>query len=162
MLAVASVLAACGDGGFRPVHGDIGIAANVSEKLKQVDVATIPSRVGQQVRNELIFATTGGGTAETAVYRLEIAIRERLTSALVEKTGEARSRIYVLDANFKLVSIKDKKVLLTGTSYARAGLETYKSIFSNVRARRDAEDRAARTVGADIKTRVSAFLASPV
>ena len=50
-------------------------------------------------------------------------------------------------------------MVLTGTSFARAGFERFESIFSNVRAREDAENRAARTLGDDLKSRLVAYLA---
>jgi LPS-assembly lipoprotein len=50
-------------------------------------------------------------------------------------------------------------VVLSGTSYGRASFERNKSIFSNVRAREDAENRAAKVVGEDLKSRLSAHLA---
>ena len=63
-----------------------------------------------------------------------------------------------MQAIFKLIDIKDKKVVLTGTSHGRAGFERFQSIYSNVRAREDAENRAARTVADDLKTRVAIYL----
>ncbi|MDX2290549.1 MAG: LPS assembly lipoprotein LptE [Hyphomicrobiaceae bacterium] len=158
---VVPVVAACSDGsGFRPLHGSIGASVPASEKMQKVAIATIPGRVGLQVRNELMFGTTGGVEPANTEYRLEIAIRERLASTLVEVDGEARARVYNLDASFRLIDARTNAVVLQGTSYGRAGLETFKSIFSNVRARRDAEDRAARTVASDIKTRVATYLAT--
>ena len=56
--------------------------------------------------------------------------------------------------------IKTKKVLLTGTSFARSGFDRYPSIYSNVRAREDAENRAAGSIAEDLKSRLSAFLSS--
>ena len=58
-----------------------------------------------------------------------------------------------------LVRISDNSVVLTGTSYARAGFERFDSVFSNVRAREDAENRAAGTIGEDLKSRLTAYLA---
>ena len=48
--------------------------------------------------------------------------------------------------------------MLEGTSHARAGFERFDSIYSNVRAREDAENRAARTIADDLKTRLAAYL----
>ncbi len=158
---VAPLATACSDGsGFRPLHADLGASAPASDKLQKVGIAPIPGRVGLQVRNELMFGTTGGVEPTDMQYRLEIAIRERLASTLVEIDGEARARVYNLDASFRLIDAKTNKVVIQGVSYGRAGLETFKSIFSNVRARRDAEDRAARTVASDIKTRIATYLAT--
>jgi LPS-assembly lipoprotein len=158
--AATPLLNGCGSAGFRPLYasGAFG-GANVNEKFAQVDIIQVPGRVGQRVRNELIFQTTGGGKAQTPTMRLEIALRESVTSTLVRTDGDAQSQIYGLEAAFKLVRIADGSVVLTGTSYARAGFERYESIFSNVRAREDAENRAAGTIGEDLKSRLTAYLA---
>ena len=157
------MLAACGgSSGFRPLYATGPGGENVSDKLHQVDIPTIPSRVGQRVRNELIFQNNGGELpSSTPLYRLEIVIRESLASTLVRSDGEASSQIYNLDAKFKLVRLADKKVVLEGVSYGRAGFERFTQIYSNVRAREDAENRAARTVAVDLKSRLAAFLATP-
>lgn len=159
-LLVAPLVSACGTGGFRPMYADLDGTGGLSEKLAQVDIAPIPGRVGQRLRNELIFESRGGGDPLPPEYRLEIAIRENVTSTLVERSGDSRGQVYTLDASFRLISIADKTVLLSGTSYGRAGFERFDSVYSNVRARRDAEDRAANSVGMDLKARLSAFLAA--
>ncbi|MBU1209839.1 MAG: hypothetical protein KJ587_01020 [Alphaproteobacteria bacterium] len=157
---IGPLLAACGDSGFRPVHADLGGVTPTSQKLASLSIAPIPGRVGQQLRNELIFQANGGADPLTPEYRLDIAIREGITSTLVRQTGDARGQVYNLDAKFKVTRLSDKKVVLSGTSFGRAGFERFDSIYSNVRARRDAEDRAAKTVAVDMKARLAAFLAA--
>jgi len=93
-------------------------------------------------------------------HRLEVTIRESVISTLVRIDGESLGQIYAVEASFQLISIKDKKVVLKGSSHARAGFERFQAIYSNVRARDDAENRAARTVADDLKTRVATYLSS--
>ncbi len=45
-----------------------------------------------------------------------------------------------------------------GKATSRAPYERFETIFSNVRARYDAENRAARTVAESIKVRIAAYL----
>jgi LPS-assembly lipoprotein len=153
-------LSACGSDGFRPLYGTTASGVGLEEKMAQVHIAPSPSRVGQRIRNELIFQNTGGGTPPPPIYTLEIAITESVTSTLVQSTGESLSQIYNLNASFRLVSIKDKRVVFQGTSQGRAGFERFTSIYSNVRAREDAENRAAKTVSEEIKGRLAARLSS--
>lgn len=161
-LVTAPLLVACGDGDFRPMNGSASLGgSNVSEKLAQVDIAPIPGRVGQRIRNELIFETTGGGNPLPPAYRLEVAIRETLTQTLVKPDGESGGGLYNLDASFRLIRLSDRKVVLTGASYGRASFERFTSIYSNVRAREDAENRAAKTVGDELQTRLAAYLSNP-
>ena len=97
-----------------------------------------------------------GGEVVNPELRLDVAIRESITSTLVRIDGDSGGQIYNVEAKFQLVRVSDKTVVLSGTSYGRASFERNKSIFSNVRAREDAEDRAAKTVGEDLKSRLSA------
>jgi LPS-assembly lipoprotein len=157
---VPVLLAGCGDGGFRPLYGAAGIGANAQEKLKGVEIAPIGGRVGQRIRNELVFGTTGGGEKSDPQYRLEVAVRESVVSTIVKVDGDALSQVYSADATFSLIRLSDKTVVLKGVSFGRAGFERNPSIFSNVRAQDDAQNRAARTIAVDLNTRLAAFLAS--
>jgi LPS-assembly lipoprotein len=160
-LLLGSALAACGtEAGFRPLYGPTVSGIGLDQTMAQIQIAPIPSRVGQRIRNELIFQHTGGGTPPPPLYTLEIAITESVTSTLVQTTGEALSQIYNLNASFRLVSIRDKRVVLTGNSHARAGFERFTSIYSNVRAREDAENRAAKTLAEELKGRLAAHLSA--
>ncbi len=154
------LLSAC-SGGFKPLYGSLGAnGTSVADSLRHVDIAPIPGRVGQRIRNELIFGTTGGDHALTPTHRLEVAVRESVSSTLVERTGDSSSRVYNIDATFRLIELSTNKVVLEGKSFGRAGFERFSSIFSNVRARKDAEDRAARTVGGDLKGQIAVYLSS--
>src|SRR5262249_40594172 len=160
LLALSPALGAC-SGGFRPLYGTTASGAGMQERLAQIDYAPIPGRVGQRIRNELIFESTGGGgNALPPTHRLEVVVKESVLSTLVTNEGEALGQIYAIQASFRLIDVKskDKKGVLQGTSNARAGYERFQSIYSNVRAREDAENRAARTVADDLKTRLAAYL----
>ncbi len=157
-LLTAGLLAGCADGGFRPMYAPTATGVGAQERLAAVDIAAIPGRVGQRIRNELIFESTGGGTPPPPQFRLEITIKEALNSSLVKNTGEALSQIYNLDASFKLVRLTDRQVVAQGASHARAEFERFQQIYANVRAREDAETRAARQIAEDLKTRLAVFL----
>jgi len=159
LMLVVPALAACeGSSGFRPLYGS-AVGGATAEKMAQVEFGVIPGRVGQRIRNELIFDSTGGGHPLPPEYRFDVNIREQLVSTLVNHKGEAQSQVYNLEAKFQLIRLSDKKVVLQGTSFGRAGFERYTSIFSNVQAKQDAENRAARTVATDLKSRLAAYLA---
>jgi LPS-assembly lipoprotein len=157
LLAAATALSAC-DGGLRPLYGPSASGGEVTEHLKRVEFAPIPGRVGQRIRNEMIFQTTGGGDPLPPAYRLEVVLNENLTSTLVNVQGEAAGQVYAVQASFRLIDTKEKRVVFQGTSHARAGFERFESIYSNVRARDDAENRVARTIADDLKTRLAAYL----
>lgn len=157
LLAGLAALALSGCG-FQPLYGGTTAGGQrLSEVMAGVDVVPIPGRVGQKLRNELIFTNTGGGAGAPSRYRLEIAIKESVTDQLVQITGDATGQVYQLDATFQLID-PNGKVLLQGKAISRAPYNRFQEIFANVRARYDAENRAARTVSESIKTQVAAFL----
>ncbi len=157
-IAVSAAACALGGCGFQPLYG--GTTAG-GEKLANVmagvEIDPIPGRVGQKIRNELIFATTGGGYGAPSRYKLDISIKESLTDQLVEITGDATGQVYQIDATFKLMDPMGK-VLLQGTAISRAPYNRFQEIFANVRARYDAENRAARTIADSIRTRIAAYM----
>jgi LPS-assembly lipoprotein len=159
--AMASLgLSGCG---FQPLYGSGSTTASgsrLSEAMAATTVTPIPGRVGQKLRNELIFANTGGGVAPDSRYKLKIAIRERVINQLVQITGDARGQVYQLEASYTLVSVSNNEVIYQGTAISRAAYNRYQEIFANVRARYDAENRAARTVAESIKSQLAAFLAT--
>jgi LPS-assembly lipoprotein len=131
LLAALAVTAALGLAGcgIQPLYGTTAGGSRLGAVMAGVDVTPIPGRVGQRVRNELIFENTGGGGAAPTTYKLDIVIKESLINELVEINGNARGQVYQLDAT-----------------------------FSNVRARVDAENRAARTVADTIRVRIAAYI----
>ncbi len=160
LAAAAALVSGCG---WQPLYGPTASGANLNEIMRTVDIATVPGRVGQRIRNELIFKQTGGGqrlAVDETKYRLDIAIRELVLNTLVNGSGEAEGQVYQLYTEFKLVRIADKQVVLEGHNNARAAYDKVVSLFADIRARRDAEDRAARTISEAINTRLAAYFST--
>lgn len=154
----AFALSGCG---FQPLYGGTTASGQkLATVMAGIDIVPIPGRVGQKLRNELIFDTTGGGNAGQTRYRLEIAIKESVTDQLVQITGDATGQVYQLTATFKLVDSGNGKIIYQGQAISRAPYNRFQEIFANVRARYDAENRAARTVSESIRTQVAAHLAN--
>jgi predicted PurR-regulated permease PerM len=61
---------------------------------------------------------------------------------------------------FVIFDASNGAVIHQGSAVSRAPYSRYQEIFANVRARYDAENRAAEAVSESIKTQVAAFLAS--
>ncbi len=160
LLMSTSLLSACGGNGFQPLYGPTSNGSTVQDELAAIDIIPIPGRVGQVLRNELIFKTTGGDHARASEYRLEIAVRESVATQLVQRDADAQGGTFALDAKFKLIRISDEAVVLEGNDHTRAAYQRFNEILSNVRARRDAENRAAKHMADSLRTRLAAYLAS--
>ena len=62
LLAAAPALSACGSDGFKPLYGVGSSGVGAEKRLARVDFAPIPGRVGQRIRNELVFQANGGAS----------------------------------------------------------------------------------------------------
>ena len=130
-LALAGVVAAggCADGtGFQPVYGSLGSLGSSgttpTDRLKEVDVVTIPGRIGQRVRNEIQFKFNEGENTVVATHRLETVMTETLTTTLVRSDGLSSSQVYQLTATFKLIRVSDKQTVFEGKSVGRSAFES--------------------------------------
>ena len=158
LAGVAALASACG---WQPLYGPTASGANLNEVMRTVDISTVPGRVGQRIRNELIFQQTGGGEAGNVTkYRLDIAVRESLLNTTVERTGDPKGQVYQLYTQFRLIRLADGQVVLEGHSNARAAFDKVDSVFADIRAKRDAEDRSARTISEAIRTRLAAYFSA--
>lgn len=152
------LVAGCGGTGFQPLHGATASGNDLASTLASVDINPIPGRVGQQLRNELLFQARGGQGAAGSDYELQIAIRESVRRIIVQQDGDSQGETYRITSEFKLINSADKTVVLKGNNHAQAAYRKFDSIYANLRARRDAENRAAKDSARAIATRIAAFL----
>ena len=160
-LAVTA-LSGCGSNssGFQPLYGPTG-GQTYDQRLATVEIANIPGRVGQRIRNELVFERSTGNDAVTPERRLDVVITETILTTLVNATGASSSQVYQLEARYQLIDIATKKKIFEGRSLGRGSFDRYDQIYSNIRARQDAENRVAKSVAEEIRTRLIAFLSRP-
>ncbi len=143
----------------RPLYGK---ASGTVEALKSIDIGTAPGRVGQQVRNELVFAFYGGEGAVQGkpVYRLELTVTSIDNAVGVERYRNLPAAyVEQITATYALVDIASGATVTSGTSFANAAYDFSEQRFANVRAKRDAENRVASVVAADIRTKLAAWFA---
>jgi LPS-assembly lipoprotein len=155
LVATTGLLAGCGSGGFQPLYATGATGEAVAQKLAGLDIAPIPGRVGQRIRNELVFDKSASGATAQATKRVEIKLTESLLTTLANSKGDSSGQSYQVEAVYRVVDIASAKVESEGRSIARANFERFESIYANVRGREDAENRAARQIANDLKTRLA-------
>ncbi|MBT9290867.1 LPS assembly lipoprotein LptE [Prosthecodimorpha staleyi] len=157
--AAVPLLAACSN--VRPLYGSLDGTGGPAAKMTHIDLALADSRVSQRVRNELIFAFYGGGEPEKPAYRLNLRITDSSLPLGIERLETTPSAYLVqLNASFVLVDMASDKTILTGTSFANVSYDFSQQRFANVRAQRDAENRAANQIAVDIRTKIAAYFAT--
>ncbi len=159
LLVVALALGGCV---VRPLYADApGSGTPVATELAKIAIQPARNRVEQVLRNELIFAFTGGEEAPDAQYSLRVFLTRTEASVAVERLSEVpASYIVSLSASFVLADSTTGRTLLTGNSAADASYDFSSQRFANVRALEDAESRAAKTIAADLRIRLAAYFAT--
>ncbi len=164
-LALAGLTAGC----FQPLYGDqvtVG-GAGIRDKMSAVEVAPVTTaagvrlpRVAGEVRNELIFHLTGGGEANTASYRLFVNIGATNLQVIADpNTARTDVQNYGIDAGYRLVEVGTGKQVISGSSFARVSYDTpgQQQRFAGSRGLRDAENRAAKVIAENIRSRLASY-----
>jgi LPS-assembly lipoprotein len=146
-----------------PLYADIGgpMIAGPREELAAIEVGSPKTRAEQVFRNELLFRLTGGGDELPAPrYSLRYLFSQSSSPLAIEREEDLPGAVLVtLNATFILTDSSDGRTLLTGSTFAASSYDFSSQRFANVRAQRDAEDRAATTIAENINARLAAYFA---
>jgi LPS-assembly lipoprotein len=147
-------------GCIQPLYGPTLSGAPLASELQAIAVDPIPDRLGHYLGNELIFGFNGTGSDVAPRYRLNVKLRERVQTPIQDTvTGRATSATVIVDAEYKLVTIPDNRIVTDGVASSIASYDRFSNRLSNVRAARDAEIRDAKVLAENIRTRISTALA---
>jgi LPS-assembly lipoprotein len=128
-------LSAC----FRPLHG--------------------PTASGESLQT--VLASNGSGSDTPKRYSLTLRLAESQSSPVVDtETGTASSVIVGGTLTYTLTSLDGKTVVAQGTATSTTSFDRFPQRFANIRAARDAEIRLARDLAQQVRTRLSATLAT--
>lgn len=146
-IASAGLLSACQ---VKPLYSE-GSAAPAA--LKSVGFSDANDRVTQEVRNRLIFLTSGGaGEAENPDYEVKLDVKSRAIGVLIDATSDtARAGRVIVNASYTLKRAKTGEIVKAGHRSAIALVDYSGQEFAKLRAIRDGEDRAAREVAEFIR-----------
>jgi LPS-assembly lipoprotein len=168
-LAIAGLTAGC----FQPMYGSVGDTptaggtVGLADKLGAVEVlpirapsATPLARLAVEVRNDLIFDLTGGGPTSTGAYKLKVDLTTSTRQVIVD-INSARPEIqnYGINATYSLIDGSTDKTIFTSTTFARVSYNTpgQQQRFAGERGLRDAENRAAKVIADNIRTRLASY-----
>jgi len=145
--------------GFQPLYAERPSGQGVADQLASVDIEPINTRVGQELRNKLMFGLAGGKSAPS-VYRLTIALTTTASKlAVAETSGRGEASFVQARATYVLKRIDTGEVVLQATQNANASYDQTEQRFANYRAEIDAENRAVGVLADLMRTRISAALA---
>jgi LPS-assembly lipoprotein len=156
---LALLLAACT---AQPLYGPSYSGQAVTSALDRITIDQVDTRVGQQVRNKLLFELNDRGIASSPTHRMHLVVTEDESPLGVTPVESAPAYAVIVTATYTIISIEDGEIALRETRRASASYDRVNQVYANVRARRDAENRAAASVANDIRIRLAAAAARGV
>ncbi len=162
--AITAIISLAGCG-FQPVYGTQGSSYATQELTAAIKISPIKDRVGQRIRNELIRQFTPDGEPVNAPYlmRLQVSVSER---KVFRRRDREKDRISVMvTVNYKLFDAATVEstdpdtppvIIHADKAFAESSFNRFPSEFANIRARLDAENRAASEVAIFVRNQVIA------
>ncbi|MGI9464464.1 MAG: hypothetical protein ACR2OM_11010 [Aestuariivirgaceae bacterium] len=157
LVAAALGLAGCG---FTPLYGTPEAGSPVALKLASITVVEQDNRLGQLVRNEIISGVTPAGSPGGSAYRLELETRASEEVAIDAINTESLRQHYRANVEFVLYDSQTGKPVYSGKTFSQVAYDRVDEPVANLQAQVNAQERAARETGQDIRTRLAAFMSS--
>jgi LPS-assembly lipoprotein len=167
-LALAGLLGGC----FEPLYGERSLAGGpgLRTRMSSVDVSTIDApngtplaRIANEIRNDLIFDLQGGSGGSTPTHSLKINMTTSNQQVIVDiTTARADVQQFGINASYTLVEKATGKPVVTGQTFARVSYDNpgQAQRFSNARGQRDAENRAAKQISSNIRSRLASYFSA--
>ncbi|HEX5212945.1 MAG TPA: LPS assembly lipoprotein LptE [Pseudolabrys sp.] len=165
ILTLAGLTAGC----FQPLYGDKTVDGGpaIVDRLSSVDVRPIDapngtrlSRVGVELRNNLLFGLTGGSGVASPQYKLDIKLTSTQTQVIVDiNTARPDIQDYGIDATYTLTDLRSGKRVIAGQTFSRVSYDIpgQQQRFAGDRGLRDAENRAAKSIADNIRSRLASY-----
>jgi LPS-assembly lipoprotein len=163
--SLAALLAGC----FQPMYGQHAMGnqpglrtALSSVTVDQIEAApnTTEARLAVEVRNQLLFAFTGGDSSSAPTHRLTIKLTAKREKVIVDLQSQRPDmENFGLDASYTLTDVATGKEVVNGTTFARVSYDIpgQEQRFARVRGMRDAETRAAKVIADQITSRLASY-----
>lgn len=166
-LTIAALAAGC----FQPLYGT-GSGPDrpgVRDALGAVDVVQIDapantseSRLAVQIRNDLLFNFTGGGSQGSPTHRLKVQIAGGRSVVSIDRASALpQVEFYGLRTTYSLTEIATGKVVVTGQASTNVSYDTLgQQRFARISGMHDAERRAAKVISDNITSRLASYFIS--
>jgi LPS-assembly lipoprotein len=135
--------------------------------LSAVDVSPIDApggsrlaRVSVGVRNELIYDLTGGNGGISPTHRLDVKLTATQLQVIVDiNTARPDVNNYGIDATYILTDLATGKPVVKGQTFSRVSynIPGQQQRFAGDRGLRDAENRAAKVIAENIRSRLASY-----
>ncbi|MDR6775052.1 LPS assembly lipoprotein LptE [Azospirillum sp. BE72] len=151
----AASLSGCG---FQPLYGGKGVGAAAADRLMEVDIASIPDREGQKLRNLLIDNFYPSERPSNPRYRLDVALSASEQKLALQKDATAVRAQLLVNAPYRLTDTQTGQVVFQSSSRSMISYNTLEQHYAAIATVQSAYDRALEDISNDITTRVAMYL----
>ncbi len=167
-LALACLLSGC----FEPLYGEKTLSGGDGLRLRmgsvtvdniQAQSGTPQARIAVELQNDLIFNLTGGAAQQSKTHILKVQVSTQNQQVIVDiETARSEVQQYGINAVFTLVEAATGKTVVTGQTFSRVTYDNpgQSQRFANQRGQRDAENRAAKVIADNIRSRLASYFAA--
>jgi LPS-assembly lipoprotein len=141
--------------GFQTVYnGSQQESFNESSKIM---ISPLPDRIGQILRNNLMFALNPKGHKSKPEYILKIRLSESSKSLALRETAFATRVNLTVKSEFNLTRIKDKESLYSGISNISVSYNILKSDYATIAVKKNALTRGLSEVSRNIHSQLEVY-----
>ena len=129
-IAGTVLLSACT---MQPLYGPTPTGEAVTTALDRITIDPVDTRIGQEVRNRLIF-TMGGGKQASAAYRMKLTVTAAESPLGVTPIETAPTYSITVAATYEVRSLATDEIVLRGTARGLASFDRITQVYANTRA----------------------------
>lgn len=156
------VITALGGCQVRPLYATgPGGVSSAAKNMPAIQIDTPANRVEQVFRNTLLFGIRGGAEAPETRYHMtyQLNLREQ-DAAVAPVTGTASVILIIGELSFLVEDKQTNKVLVADHVTTQTSYNHSSQSFANVRADKDAQERAAAALANLAQVRIAAYFAT--
>ena len=157
VLGLGLALSGCG---FKPLYGTNTVDSTVAADLSSVNIQPAGTRIGQQVRNNLISTMLTRNNGGQKLYRLELNPTESEADIFVQEDSDVNRRNYTLRVTYSLYQAGSNRLVNNGKVFSIVAYDRVEAEFANLRTLKSAKEQASRVVADDIRTALAAYFSS--
>lgn len=144
----------------KPIISSDGQSASMATELALISIKPVKTRYGQVVRNELIYMFgRGKGEPSEPKYSLALSVTSLVEGSTYRQSTEGEtepsSATLTMTGTYELTNTVDGSVVAKGKREAMSSLDRPQQSYADMRALRDAEDRAGKELAQQLRLAIA-------
>jgi len=161
LIALLTLTAPISSCGFQPMYGNQSVTGHASARaaMNEINIAVIPDRSGQFLRNALIDRFYTSGYPSNTTFELDVQpVRERIVDFDITIEDEATRRQIQMAANFTLKNNETSETVLERRVDATTSYNVLESEYSTIVTEQSAREAALNDLARKIEQQIVLYL----